>query len=128
MLLFQFAVPLFFAELHEAGVHGKPVKPGGKGTFSTKFLNGGGNLHKDVHQDVFGLVPVLKHLESEVQHMTALLLPEHGKSFAAAAFQAFQDDFFVHSAIWMRGKGTGLQEKSENFPCLSKNILIFGLF
>ena len=119
-------MPTLCPEFHEAGVDGEPVEPGAEIALATEFLNGSGHLDKDIHQYVFGLVPVLEHPEGEIQHMAAMFLPEHGKSFAAAAFQAVQDTSFVHSAIWMCGGGGWLQ-KNINFAKILKNAQIIQL-
>ena len=49
---------LLGAQLHEAGVYREPIKPCPEGRFASKALDGFGGLHKDIHQNVFGLVAV----------------------------------------------------------------------
>ena len=92
-------MPLVATQFHEAGINRKPVKPCCNGGLSTKALDGLRDLHKDIHQDIFGLVAVLQHTEGEVQHISAVGFPQHGERFAATFPQMLKYHFFVHCTL-----------------------------
>lgn len=84
VFLFELAVAFACTQLHEACVHREAVEPCGDGALAFETFYGGGNLHKDVHEDVFGFVPVPEHSEGEVQDLAAVFTPQQSKSLAAA--------------------------------------------
>ena len=84
VFLFELAMAFARSQLHEACVHREAVKPRGDCALAFETFDGGGYLDENVHEDVFGFVPVPEHSEGEVQDFAAVFTPQHSKRLAAA--------------------------------------------